>query len=65
MSHAFWPTNLVRQYVQTLVTAFLTNGNGEVFAAGPIYLDLIGRFDSQPASLALRAFANTETSSQL
>ncbi|MEU0345157.1 hypothetical protein ABZ092_41080 [Streptomyces bobili] len=63
--HGSVPENLVRQYVKTLVTVFLTNGNGEVFMADPIYLDLIGRFDPQQASLALRAFANAEISSQL
>lgn len=63
--HGSVPTNLVRQYVKTVVTVFLTNGNGEVFAADPIYLDLIGRFDPQQASLALRSFAKAEISSQL
>ncbi|WP_326693365.1 MULTISPECIES: hypothetical protein [unclassified Streptomyces] len=63
--HGSVPANLVRQYVKTLVTVFLTNGNGEVFAADPIYLDLIGRFDPHQASLALRSFANAEISSQL
>ncbi|PRH80303.1 hypothetical protein C6N75_05285 [Streptomyces solincola] len=63
--HGSVPTNLVRQYVKTVVAVFLTNGNGVVFAADPIYLDLIGRFDPQQASLALRSFANAEISSQL
>ncbi|MFF3060390.1 hypothetical protein [Streptomyces sp. NPDC057909] len=63
--HGSVPANLVRQYVKTVVTVFLTNSNGPVFAAEPIYLDLIGRFDPQQASLALRSFANAEISSQL
>ncbi|MEU5524667.1 hypothetical protein ABZ759_29390 [Streptomyces sp. NPDC047860] len=63
--HGAVPDNLVRQYVNTLVTVFLTNGHGEAKAANPIYLDLIGRFDPEQASLALRAFANAEISSQL
>lgn len=36
-----------------------------MFAADPIYLDLIGRFDPKQASLALRSFAEPEISSQL
>ncbi|MFD5393327.1 hypothetical protein ACFWJW_03610 [Streptomyces sp. NPDC127097] len=63
--HGSVPGNLVRQYVKTLVTVFLTNGHGEADVANPIYLDLIGRFDPEQASLALRAFANAEISSQL
>ncbi|MFE5900778.1 hypothetical protein ACFQ67_25680 [Streptomyces sp. NPDC056488] len=63
--HGAVPENLVRQYVKTLVTVFLTNGHGEAVAADPIYLDLIGRFDPEQASLALRSFANAEISSQL
>ncbi|WP_222723921.1 hypothetical protein [Streptomyces sp. uw30] len=59
------PESLVRQYVKTLVTVFLTNGHGEAVAANPIYLDLISRFSPGQASLALRAFANAEISSQL
>ncbi|MDX2393614.1 hypothetical protein NJL88_26855 [Streptomyces sp. DK15] len=59
------PENLIREYVKTLVAVFLTNGHGEAVAANPIYLDLISRFDPEQASLALRAFANAEISSQL
>jgi hypothetical protein len=51
--------------VKTLVTVFLTNGHGEAVAANPVYLDLIGRFDPEQASLALRACADAEISSQL
>ncbi|MCX2184990.1 hypothetical protein KV205_31355 [Streptomyces sp. SKN60] len=58
--HGSVPADLVRQYVKTVVTVFLANGNGAVFAADPIHLDLIGRFDPQQASLALRSFANAE-----
>ncbi|AKN75672.1 hypothetical protein QR97_31430 [Streptomyces sp. PBH53] len=63
--HGSVPDNLVRQYVKTLVTVFLTNGHGEAKAANPIYLDLIGRFDPEQASIALRAFTDAEISSQL
>ncbi|ARH94959.1 hypothetical protein STRMOE7_00065 [Streptomyces sp. MOE7] len=59
------PENLVRKYVKTLITVFLTNGHGEAIAANPIYLDLIGRFDPEQARLSLRSFANAEISSQL
>ncbi|KJS60397.1 hypothetical protein [Streptomyces rubellomurinus] len=63
--HGAVPESLVREYVKTLITVFLTNGHGEAFAANESYLDLISRFDPEQASLALRAFADAEISSQL
>jgi len=59
------PAQLVETYVTMVVYIFLTNGSGEAWGADPIYKDLIGRFDSDQASLALRTFANTVISSRL
>jgi len=59
------PAQLVETYVNVVVYVFLTNGNGVSWAADPIYKDLIGRFDSEQAGLALRTFANTAISIRL
>ncbi|WP_229693190.1 hypothetical protein [Lentzea pudingi] len=59
------PTQLVESYVNVIVYVFLTNGHGEAHFADPIYKDLIGLFDTEQASLALRTFAHDLISSRL
>ncbi|MFF3068825.1 hypothetical protein [Kitasatospora sp. NPDC057936] len=52
------PRQLTRPYVLSLVSVFLTNGNGTAWNAEPTYRELIGRFDGHQAAIALRSFAS-------
>ncbi|MEU1880894.1 hypothetical protein ABZ470_26605 [Streptosporangium sp. NPDC020072] len=50
------PDQLAFNYVGNLVNVFLTNSYGVAWNAEPIYIELIGRFNSLQAGLALRSF---------
>lgn len=54
-----------RPNVRQLVYVFLTNGHGSSWAADPIYKDLISKFDTVQAGIALRTFAESAISSRL
>ncbi|OLZ72608.1 hypothetical protein AVW11_04150 [Streptomyces amritsarensis] len=59
------PKALTQKYVLNIVDVFLTNGHGIALAADPIYRDLIGKFDPEQASIALRSFTDSVISSKL
>lgn len=59
------PAQASRGYVYTIIYVFLTNGHGVAWLADPLYNDLISRFDSGQAAIALRSFAQTVISSRL
>ncbi len=59
------PKQLRNTYVFALVEVFLTNGNGVAWNAEPIYIDLIKRFDSTQAMLAILSFTNQRIASKL
>jgi len=50
------PRQLRNYYVYALVEVFLSNGNGVAMNAEPTYIDLIKRFDSTQAILAIISF---------
>jgi len=52
-------------YVFSLVEVFLTNGNGVAVNAQPIYSELIKRFDSTQAILAILSFTQEKIASKL
>ncbi|MFV2175545.1 hypothetical protein ACFHW2_25980 [Actinomadura sp. LOL_016] len=54
--HGDIPSQLSFNYVSTLVDAFLTNSHGVAWNAEPTYTELISRFDSYQAGIALRSF---------
>ena len=59
------PRQLRNYYVFSLVEVFLTNGNGVAVNAQPIYSELIKRFDSTQAILAILSFTQEKISSKL
>lgn len=59
------PEQIVKYYVLTLVEVYLTNGSGISWNAEPIYLDLIDRFDSNQALIAILSFGNSTIASRL
>lgn len=56
--HSDIPAQVTRSYVLHLVYVFLTNSHGVAWNAEPIYEELIQRFDTFQAAIALRSFAN-------
>ncbi len=59
------PRQLRNYYVFSLVEVFLTNGNGVAVNAQPIYSELIKRFDSTQAILAILSFNQEKIASKL
>lgn len=59
------PETIQQRYVLTLVEVFLTNGNGTSWAAEPIYLELIQRFDSDQSLIAVLSFTEEAIASSL
>ena len=52
-------------YIRTLVTVFLTNGNGEAWNADPIHVELIKKLDAKQTYLALTSFREDSIKSKL
>lgn len=63
--HGQVPNGFNTTYVRQLVYVFLTNGHGASWAADPIYKDLISKFDTVQAGIALRTFTDSAISSRL
>ncbi|WP_410673200.1 hypothetical protein [Amycolatopsis sp. cmx-4-68] len=59
------PAGVGPTYVRQLVYVFLTNGNGIAWSADPIYKELIGKFDTGQAGIALRIFSDSKIASRL
>jgi len=59
------PKQLRKTYVFALVEVFLTNGSGVAWNAEPIYIDLIKRFDSFQAMIAILSFKDQRIASML
>lgn len=59
------PPQVVGRYVEALVDVYLTNGNGESWAADPIYQRLLGKLDSNQALLAALSFRKNQIASKL
>ena len=59
------PKTIGRKYVFTLVDVFLTNANGVVGDAEPIYKELLSQLDSHQANIAILSFNTTEIASKL
>lgn len=55
--HGDIPAQVTQSYVQHLVYVFLTNSRGVAWNAELIYEELIRRFDTSQAAIALRSFA--------
>ena len=59
------PASLTDKYVLSVVEVFLTNGNGTAWNAEPYYQELIGKFDPEQASIALRSFTDPDIAAKL
>lgn len=59
------PREIRRKCVTTLVYIFLTNGNGESWAANSIYTELIEQFNTAEARIALGLFTDREIINRL
>lgn len=59
------PVQISNKYVLALVEVYLTNGNGVATNAELIYSDLIDRFDSTQALIAILSFNNTRIATKL
>lgn len=59
------PEQVWERYIHGLVEVFLTNGHGVAWDADPIYLHLLGRFDSTAALKAILSFTNETIASRL
>ena len=59
------PKQISRDYVYALVEVFLTNGNGEVWDAEPIYSLLLSKFDQSMALEAILSFEHYNIASKL
>ncbi|PMC68188.1 hypothetical protein CJ209_09890 [Fusobacterium nucleatum] len=64
-THGTIPEKLNFLYVKTIVSVFLTNGNGVVRLAEPIYIELIKNFDPKQAFIALTSFSDNIIKSKL
>lgn len=63
--HGAIPAQLNYTYIKTLITVFLTNGNGEAWNASPIYVQLIKNLDAKQTYLALTSFREDAVKSKL
>lgn len=59
------PSSLEAEYVQTLVSVFLTNGYGTSWSAAPVYENLVDSFTPSQATIALLLVMDETISSQL
>jgi hypothetical protein len=59
------PQQIVERYVEGLVEAYLTNGNGVAWDAEPTYKHLLGLLDSSQALLAVLSFRKVHIASKL
>jgi hypothetical protein len=59
------PPQVNQSYVLGIVEVFLTNGNGAVWAAEPVYSTLVNQFDSAQALTAVLTFSNSIIASRL
>ena len=59
------PESISEDYVLGLVEAFMTNGNGVVWAADPIYTALLSQLNARHAVTALLSFQNNAIASRL
>jgi hypothetical protein len=59
------PRQIRNDYVFSLVEVFITNGYGVAWNAEPIYIDLIKRFDSTQAIVAILSFSQNRIASKL
>lgn len=59
------PQQLDRDYVLTIVDVFLTNGNGECWAADEVYRGLISRFTERHACIAATSFNENRIENKL
>ena len=64
-NHGTIPPQINFQYVKTIVSVFLTNGNGEAWAANSIYIELIKNFDAKQSFIALTSFTDEAIKSKL
>ena len=64
-NHGIIPPKMNFQYVKAIVSVFLTNGSGEVWAANPIYIELIKNFDAKQSFIALISFTDEFIKSKL
>lgn len=63
--HGEIPEQLLYQYTKTIVSVFLTNGLGECWDANPIYIELIRKFNTKQAFIALTSFTDESVKSKL
>lgn len=59
------PNELEYIYIESLVTLFLTNGNGVTWNANSIYVDLIKKLNEKQSYLALTSFKNEDIKNKL
>lgn len=59
------PKGINKSYVLTIVETYLSNGNGIAWDAEPIYKELVDKFDSHQATIALLSFTTDQISSTL
>lgn len=64
-THGSVPAQLNYSYVKTIVSVFLTNGNGVAWSAEPIYIELIRNFDPKQSFIALTSFTDEGIKSKL
>lgn len=64
-THGTVPEQLSYLYVKTIVSVFLTNGNGIAWSAEHIYIDLIKGFNPKQAFIALTSFTDEGIKSKL
>lgn len=64
-NHGSVPPEMNFKYVKGIVSVFLTNGNGEVWEADPIYIELIKNFDARQSFIALISFMDETIKSKL
>ncbi len=59
------PKQLNKEYVNTVVECFLTNGNGVCWDAEPIYLGFINNFNEDQLIASILVYSDTKISSKL
>jgi hypothetical protein len=63
--HGSIPNQLIYQYTKSIVTVFMTNGNGVCWSAEPLYIELIKNFNAKQAFIALTSFTDEKIKSKL
>ena len=59
------PEALTYEYTKTIVSVFLTNGLGECWEANPLYIELMKKFNTKQAFIALISFTDESIKSKL